>query len=881
MFRRVGSRIASDGRCVSRLWINSLLHVRDDVPGAQIPRKPEVFLPGKSSGGLFPRPVRALVRALVAALVVALAVCVPGAVEAVEAGGAAADPLFFVEAVAPILARRCQACHGADTAEAGLRLDTRAGIAAGGRSGPVIAPGDADASLLVQAVRQVEETLAMPPEERLAADEVATLAAWIDAGAAHPEGRIEVVVKPGIDLAAARRFWSLAGPVRPVPPRPAAHPIDAFLDAAMATRGIEPATIADKATLIRRASFDLTGLPPAPEEIDAFLADESPDAFARVIDRLLASPHYGEHWGRHWLDVVRYADSNGLDENVAHGNAWRYRDWVVRAFNDDKPYDDFVREQVAGDLLVGSGADPARVADLRIATGFLSLGPKFLAEGDQTKLLMDVIDEQVDTLGRAFLGLSLGCARCHDHKFDPVTQADYYALAGILKSTVTMESLKRLARWRENVLATPAEQEAQRRTQARIEEVKAEVATLVAKTRESLAATPAPATTGAATTPAAVPEEAFPAEVRTRLAALRKEKDTLEKSLVPLPAAMGVADAVAEEVRIHVRGSHLALGRRVPRGVPAVLEIDGPIAVPRAASGRRELAEWLVDPRNPLADRVIVNRLWRWHFGRGIVPSTDNFGVVGEPPTNQPLLDWLATEFVARGRSMKAMHRLVMLSAAWRRSSDPAASPTADVARRIDPDNTLWWRADVRRLEAESIRDAMLAAAGTLDRKLGGSLLQAANRAFIFDHTSKDETRYDVPRRSLYLPVIRNHIIDAMWLFDCTDGAVGNGNRSTSTIASQALHFMNGDGPMQAADAIGRGVVAAEPADAAARATLLFHRLLGRRPSAAETATIRRRARELEERFGNDGPGRSDAETAAWTVVAQAILAGNEFVIVR
>ena len=825
----------------------------------------------------------------IAALAVAAAVSPPAAADGPAL--AAADPGFFTAAVRPILARRCHACHGPDTAEAGLRLDTRAGIAAGGRSGSAIAPGDADASLLLQAVRRVEETLAMPPEERLPADEIATLAAWIDAGAAHPEGGIEVVVRPGIDLTAARRFWSLSPPVRPPLPAPAAHPIDAFLDAAMAGQGIEPAAAADKPTLIRRASFDLTGLPPTPEEIDAFIADESPDAFARVVDRLLASPHYGEHWGRHWLDVVRYADSNGLDENVAHGNAWRYRDWVVKAFNDDKPFDDFVREQIAGDLLVGSGADPARVVELRVATGFLSLGPKFLAEGDQTKLLMDVIDEQIDTTGRAFLGLSLGCARCHDHKFDPVTQADYYALAGILKSTETMESLKRLARWRENVLATPAEQDAHRRMQARIEALKSEIATLVAKTREALAATqpatqpapqpPAPPGAAAAAKPAAVPEEAFPEEVKATLAALRKERDSLEKALVPLPAAMGVADAAPQETRIHVRGSHLALGRRVPRGVPAVLEIDGPVAVPRAASGRRELAEWLVDPRNPLAARVLVNRLWRWHFGRGIVPSTDNFGLVGEPPSNQPLLDWLATEFVARGHSLKAMHRLIMLSAAWRRSSDPAASPTADVARRVDPDNTLWWRTDVRRLEAESIRDAMLAAAGTLDRRLGGTLLAAANRAFIFDHTSKDETRYDVPRRSLYLPVIRNHISDAMWLFDCTDGAVGNGNRSTSTIASQALHFMNGDGPMQAADAIGRSVVAAEPADVAARATLLFRRLLGRRPTAAETATVCRRAAELEEQLTRERPAVVDGETAAWTVVAQAMIAGNEFVIVR
>jgi hypothetical protein len=794
----------------------------------------------------------------------------PAKTPAVPAG----SPRYFTEVVEPILARRCHECHGGDAAEGGLRLDSLSRMSTGGRSGPPVVPGVPDESLLVQAVRRVDETFAMPPAGRLAADEIDAIVAWIAAGAAHPGGTITGPAPPAIDVAEARRFWAFAPLVRPPVPAGAAHPIDAFVNAELAARGIEPAAAADKATLIRRASFDLTGLPPSPEEIDAFLADDAPDAFARLVDRLLASPHYGEHWGRHWLDVVRYADSNGLDENVAHGNAWRYRDWVVKAFNDDKPYDAFVREQVAGDLLAGSGADPETVAGLRTATGFLSLGPKFLAEGDQTKLLMDVIDEQIDTLGRTFLGLSLGCARCHDHKFDPVTQADYYALAGILESTETMESLKRMARWREHVLATPAEQEAHRRAQARLDEVKKQAAAVVAGARAAVAAT-APA--GAK--PAA--EEDFPAETRARLAALREEQAALEKAVAPLPAAMGVAEGRPKEARIHVRGSHLALGRRVPRGVPVALEIDGPIAVPRAASGRRELAEWLADPRNPLASRVLVNRLWRWHFGRGIVPSTDNFGRVGGPPANGPLLDWLAAEFVARGRSLKAMHRLIMLSAAWRRSSDPAASPTALRARQEDPDNALLWRADVRRLEAESIRDAMLAAAGTLDRTLGGSLLRAANRSFIFDHTSKDETGYDTLRRSLYLPVIRNHIADEMWLFDCTDGAVGNGDRATSTVASQALHFMNGAGPMRAADAVGRGAVAAEPSDEDARVALLYRRLLGRRPAAAETAAVRRRVAAVREQLAREQPTATDHETAAWTVVAQAILVGNEFLLVR
>ena len=810
---------------------------------------------------------------------------------------AAVSPTFFAERVRPLLERRCFECHGEDASEGGLRLDSHAGLATGGKAGPVIRPANADESLLVQAVRRLDESLAMPPEQPLDKDEIAILVEWIAAGAPHPDGPIPVVAATEGRADRGRDFWSLKAPVRPEVPRvSAAHggdtvqPIDAFILAALESRGLEPTAVADKPTLIRRATFTLTGLPPTPDEIDAFLADRSPDAFAKVVDRLLASPHYGEHWARHWLDIVRYADSNGLDENIAHGNAWRYRDWCIRAINDDVPFDRFLREQICGDLLASDHTDESRRADLLVATGFLSLGPKAIAEGDQTKLVMDIIDEQIDTTGRAFLGLSLGCARCHDHKFDPISQADYYALAGIFKSTKTMESLKRLAKWHENVIATAAEQERFKAHEARIATGKKEIDTFLADTRRQLAATAVAgqasgdgtiaAAADAAKQPADLPEEKFPEEAKSKLASLRDAQKKLESDLPALAAAMGVAEGDPEETRIHVRGSHLMLGQVVPRGVPAVLQLGGPLVVPAKGSGRRELADWLVDPRHPLTARVLVNRLWRWHFGRGIVRSTDNFGLTGEQPTNQPLLDWLAVRLVESGWSLKAMHRQILLSQTWQRSSDAATSPTAAACLQADVDNMLWWRADVRRLEAESIRDAMLAVGGRLDRTMGGSLLHVANRAFIFDHTSKDETRYETGRRSIYLPVIRNHISDALWLFDCTDGAVGSGDRPTSTVASQALYLLNGDFVINTAETIATGLVAAAPHDTETRTLLLFRRLFGRRPTATEVDLVRRSLDTLTAELdaGTDATAR---DIAVWTAVCQAVLVGNEFVMLR
>jgi len=834
-----------------------------------------------------------LLAAAVGVLVLALASAAVASAAEPVAAPSADSPEFFAAKVAPLLARHCLACHGPEQQEGGLRLDSLAGLSAGGESGPVIVPGSAAESVLAGAVGYADEALAMPPDGKIPDEAIQAIRVWIDGGAHHPAGRIETpALKPPFDPVAKRTFWSLTAPVRATLPAvkasaSVANPIDAFVVARLDAEGIVPAALADQPTLLRRASLALTGLPPTPDEIDAFLADQSPEAWDRSIDRLLASPRYGEHQARHWLDVVRYADSNGLDENIAHGNAWRYRDWCIAAFNRDEPFDAFLRAHLAGDLLVEEGMTPTRRAELLTATGFLAMGPKVLAEGDQQKLLADIIDEQIDTTGKAFMGLSLGCARCHDHKFDPVSQADYYALAGVFKSTQTMESLARIAKWHENDVASPEEQAALSAAQARLAERKKAIDELVAGTRAALAQTggPAPAgaaaETGSAAAPAEIPEEQFPDEVKGKLATLRDEVKKLEGALPLLPTAMGVKEGVAEEARIAVRGSHLTLGRRVGRGVPVVLEIDRALAPPPEGSGRKELAEWLTDPRHPLTARVFVNRLWRWHFGRGIVPTTDNFGFQGEKPTNQALLDWLAVEFIESGWSVKRIHKLILQSRTWRLSSDPAACATRARAEEVDPTNLLHWRGDVRRLEAESIRDATLAVSGLLDTTMGGSMLHVANRAFLFDHTSIDGTKYDSPRRSIYLPVIRNHLYDAFWLFDCTDGAVPNGNRGTSTVASQALYLLNSEFELGCAEALAKGILTAAPADGALRTTILYRRVLGRMPTAAEERLVADGVRGIEAASAADGVAGEEATLRAWTAVAQALLAGNEFLFVR
>lgn len=773
---------------------------------------------------------------------------------------------FFEKKIRPLLVEQCLKCHGPAKQWSNFRVDSRAALLKGGDFGIGVVPGKPDDSLLIKAVRQSDEELSMPPKSKLSAQQIADLETWIKQGAVYPA-----------DLVVKSRFrdpqhWAFQPVVDPALPDVknvvlAAAGLDRFIVAGLEAKGLTPAARADKRTLLRRATFDLTGLPPTPDEVAAFAADERPDAFARVVERLLDSPAYGERWGRHWLDVVRYADSNGLDENVAHGNAWRFRDYVVSAFNRDKPLDQFIREQLAGDLLPFT-SDTQRAEQL-IATGFLALGPKVIAEPDELKMEMDIIDEQIDTLGKAFLGLTLGCARCHDHKFDPLQTADYYALAGIFKSTRTMESFKKVAKWHENVLpdATAAAQQAAHQQQLATK--KLEVQALVEA---------ANATLKAASPEGALPEKPegqYPAPTQAKLKQLRDELAALEKTPPEPPAAMGVTEHKVVEVPIHIRGSHLKLGELTPRHVPVVFtSVEAPNFTP-VQSGRRELADWLVNPRHPLTYRVFVNRVWRWHFGKGLVRTPDNFGMLGEAPTHPELLNWLTCRFIERGASVKELHRLIMLSNTYQQSSQPPA-----LTAERDPDNLLWGRVEVRRLEAEAVRDNLLAVDGTLDRTLGGSLLQVKNRAYFFDHTSKDNTNYTSQRRSLYLPVVRNNVYDVFQLLDYPDAAVTTGDRATTTIAPQALLMLNSELVAKASANLAKRILA-ERTTTAERIERLHQLAYGRAATASEVAAGEQFLEAADKLLAASEADAMQREQTVWGAYCQTILAANEFIYTR
>jgi cytochrome c553 len=779
---------------------------------------------------------------------------------------------FFETKIRPLLADRCYSCHGPRKQKSNLRLDSPEALRRGGDSGErIVAPGQPDVSLLIKAVRHQDQTLRMPPKEKLSETQIADLTHWVKIGAPYPSPAI--VTNPGNEP--GRGFRPFQPPLDPPVPsvkdgKWARSPLDHFILAQLEARDLRPAPPADKRTLLRRVTFDLIGLPPTPEEMDAFLRDESPQAFARVVDRLLASPRYGERWGRHWLDVARYADSNGLDENVAYGNAWRYRDYVIAAFNSDKPYDQFVLEQLAGDLLPAPPDRRTRNEHL-IATGFLSLGAKVLAEVDETKMEMDIVDEQIDTVGRTFLGLTLGCARCHDHKFDPISTEDYYALAGIFRSTRTMEHFKKIARWNENSLAAEQDVQARAAHDGQTALLAESVKQLTRKADAQIKTAAKPGET--------LPnnlEPLYPEVFKAELKRLREKQADLAKNAPNLPSGMGVSEGAVADTAVHRRGSHLTLGKVVPRGIPRVLAASNPPVFDGKQSGRLQMAQWLVRRDHPLTSRVMVNRLWRWHFGQGLVRSTDNFGKLGEEPVNPALLDWLAQRFMEEKWSIKAMHRLILLSGAYQMGSvhDPRAAER-------DPDNRLHWRASVRRLEAEEIRDALLQVSGQLDLNMGGSLLHVANREFLFDHTSRDMTRYDSKRRSVYLPVIRNHLYDLFQLFDCPDATVPNGDRATTTVAPQALFMMNSELVVNASEALASRLLQDKETDDVSRIQLLYARAYGRIATAREVSRAREILQEAEAIQGAKEPDAARRRLQAWTCLCQITLAANEFIYVK
>jgi hypothetical protein len=759
---------------------------------------------------------------------------------------------FFEDRVRPILAERCFSCHGPEKQKGGLRLDSGAALLKGGDRGSPIVPGRPDDSLLISAIRH-GEIVQMPPKAKLPPQEIADLTTWVKLGAPWPDAAPGTRPDGGNGRPITdedRNFWAFRKPNAVPPPAIkdrtwARSPLDRFILARLEAKDLQPAPPAERRTLIRRAYFDLIGLPPQPVEVEAFLKDDSPDAFARVVERLLASPQYGERWGRHWLDCARYADSNGMDENLAMADAWRYRDYVITAFNHDKPYDLFVKEQIAGDLL--PGADPT--GERLIATGFLCIGPKMLAEDDPVKMEMDIIDEQVDTVGRTFLGLTLGCARCHDHKFDPLPTADYYSLAGIFKSTKTMDNFRVVARWQERPLPDKEAAERRRRHEEKVTAKKSEVEALAKRGKEA-------------------PE----AELKRP----RDELTALEKARPPLPEAMAVSEGTPTNLRIHLRGSHLTLGREVPRQFPRILVGDRLTPIDGRQSGRLQFAEWLTRPDHPLTARVMVNRLWRWHFGEGLVRSTDNFGRLGDRPSHPELLDWLAVRFVESGWSVKAMHRLIMLSSTYQMST-----VYNEKAALTDPENRLHWRHMRRRLEAEALRDGLLAVSGRLDRKMGGNLYPGGNRGYVIGYPNTTYSGYDFNRRSVYLPVMRSDVYAVLQAFDFPDPSTPTGERATTTVAPQALFLMNGKIVAEQARHLAATLLGDAELDDPGRVRVAYERAYSRPPNSHETARALEFVRRCEETLAAEKLDAKERQLRAWQSLCRVVLAANEFIYVE
>ncbi len=786
---------------------------------------------------------------------------------------------FFEKKIRPVLAEHCYSCHSAkaEKLKGNLLVDTKQGLLKGGNMGPAVVPGDPARSLILTALRHADEELKMPPKKKLAPEVVRDFEAWIVRGAPDPRHADAGTGarKGAIDWAEAKKYWAFQPVGEPQVPavRDAAWPrgaIDRFVLARLEERGLRPAPDADPRTLLRRVTLDLTGLPPTPEEVDAFLADDGPDAFAKAVDRLLASPHYGERWGRHWLDVVRYADTAGDNSDFPVPQHYLYRNWVIRAFNEDMPYDRFVREQLAGDLLP-SKTDAER-NDRLVATGYLANARRFGSRVDDYPWHF-TIEDTIDNLGRTFLGFTINCSRCHDHKFDPFTHEDYYGLYGIFGSTryawpgIELEQSQRdfvplvpPEAARKSLAERQEKRKALEEAYKRIEEEKKSL-------DQAVTASPDPNEGEAAR----AKEQS--AEVAKLLAAAKKERDSFNKTPLPFPTAYAVADgAKPGPARIHLKGDPERPGPEIPRRFPTIL---GGHVLPAdvQGSGRRELAEWIVDPANPLTARVMVNRIWHGHFGKGIVATPSDFGRQGRPPTHPELLDWLARRFLESGLSVKAMHRLICLSRTYRLSSRDDAA-----ALQADPANELLWRFSRRRLEAEAIRDAMLAVSGGLDRTPGEAHPFPAMPAWDFTQHKPFVAVYESDRRSVYLMTQRIRRHPFFGIFDGADANASTSFRVTSTTTLQALYLLNDPFVHAQAKRLAERLAKERPAEAS-RIERLYQLALGRAPSAGELASGREYLANARGTMEDLAAGDRDRE--AWESYARVIFRLGEFVYLR
>jgi hypothetical protein len=805
----------------------------------------------------------------------------------------------------------------------------------------------------------------MPPAGKLPDQEIGTIRSWIEMGAPRPKDASRT--QPST-FAEGRKHWAFQ-PVKDSPPPQVKNqawvrtPIDRFILDKLENKGIQPAPQASKLTLLRRVTYDLIGLPPTPKEIEDFLADQSKDAYAKVVDRLLASPRYGEYWGRHWLDVARYADSTGMDEDHIYPHAWRYRDYVVKAFNDDLPYDRFVAEQIAGDLI-----EPATPQGI-VATGFLALGPKPLAQQDRIKMIYDVVDEQIDTVSKAFMGLTVACARCHDHKFDPILTKDYYSLASIFASTENFRNLGRPGsvsyiydapldpaaygiyqnhRWRmyskqlemEEALAedwareyallrpkiaefltgawkterqgakpdgaaaakwarwlhdapgnaregylkklldangdTIAQvardyQEAYKKSAARydtqLDSWRKRRAIEVVEDRDL----PVRPKANAEADPffAAVTFDGGPMELADgpRVAELRREWKQLETTLPPEPPmASAVRDGATVEQRVFLHGDNNSPGDPVAKQFPVVLAGEHQKPVTKG-SGRLELAKWLTSPEHPLTARVMVNRIWQWHFGEALVRTPNNWGKTGEVPTHPELLDFLAKRFVESGWSIKAMHRMILLSSAYQMDGRVPKQ-----VRDADPANRLYARFNRVRMSVEQIRDSFLAIGGNLDPATGGSLLNNAPMQGKRPRVDPDQSG----RRTLYIPVRRGSIPTVLATFDYGDATTSGEGRPRTNVAPQALFVLNSEFVQRQAAALASRLLGDAAVSDAQRVALAYLTVLTRRPDTQETDSALTYISDLEKRIA-----KPDAHQAAWQSFCHVLMSTNEFLYLK
>jgi hypothetical protein len=765
------------------------------------------------------------------------------ATSAFAAEPTAADVSFFENKIRPVLVKHCYECHSADAKEVGgkLLLDTRDGIRRGGETGPALVPGKPDASLIVLALRY--ESVEMPPDAPLPPQVIADFAEWVRRGAPDPRVLKAAAVKTNKpnEGSTPTELWSL----RPVqdPPLPAVKsaawvrdPLDRFILARIEAAGLQPAVDADPRSLLRRLSFDLVGLPPLFEEIEAFAADYQADpdkAIATAVDRLLASPQFGTHWARYWLDVARYGESNGndgLSRNPTFPHAWRYRDYVIAALNDDLPYDQFIAEQIAGDLMPYQS--PEERDRKLMATGFLAIGSK-PAKAMNTNFEMDVVADQIDVVGRGVLGLTVACARCHDHKFDPIPTRDYYALAGIFASSETLWGAAA-----HDGLTAPTTDLHVLQTAKHVPPPKDFVETVVPRDSATGKAKP-------------IPKSKWPPGT---------------------PVAMGVRErAKIADAKINIKGEMSQLGASVPRGFLAAVQFparsdDEPdesadeYAIDDKSSGRLQLARWLTRPDHPLTARVMANRIWQQLFGEGIVSTPDEFGVYGEPPSDPELLDHLATRFVRDAWSMKRLIRAIVLSRTYRVTSDAAAELVA-----ADPQNRLFARHVRRRLTAEALRDAMLWVSGRLDLNPGdGSIIRhrdiLVNRAGNLHEPSN--------HRSIYLCYLRSSPPPDLAAFDLPEFTGVVGRRDVSTMPSQALYLFNNAVVVAQAKHFAAGLKSLS-GDSKTRVQTAWTRAYGRLPSDAE--------RQDAQSYLQAATKEMNSDERAWQSLCQALLISSEF----